>query len=214
MYSKFENLNEDKKKLIIESALDEFSKNGYHKASTDKIANNSNIAKGSLFHYFGSKKKLYLYLVSYCMDFMGKMVKEEANSIESKDFFERIKQISIYKQNLFIKYPNEINIVLEAMKDNTAELKVELQNLINQYSSENMFFLNEYIIKYMDKENLKDNVKVQDAIFMTMTVFEGLSKKYQQINENNETKDIISKDAFEEFDRYIEILKSGLYKSN
>ncbi len=214
MYTKFENLSEEKKKLIIESALEEFAYNGYHKASTDKIANNSNIAKGSLFHYFGSKKKLYLYIVTYCMDFMGTMVREEANNIESKDFFERVKLISIYKQNLFLKYPNEINIVIEAMKDNTIELKEELKDLINKYTTENIFFLNEYIIKYMDKKNLKENVEVQDAIFMTMTVFEGLRKKYQQINEKSETKNIITKKAFEEFDRYIEILKSGLYKSN
>lgn len=214
MYNKFNNLNDEKKKTIIKSAIEEFSQNGYHKASTDKIAANANIAKGSLFHYFGSKKKLYFYIVDYSMDFISEKVKEKCKSIDTTDFFERMKIVSLYKQSLFVEYPGETKITLDALKEDNNEIKSDLSKIINEYNSKNMIFLQEHVIKYMNKDDLKEDIEINDAIFMTMTMFEALSKKHMMLIETNQIilEDIVIANLFDEFDKYIKILKSGLYK--
>ena len=54
----FENLNSKKQNKIIDASIDEFATVGYELASTNRIAKNAGIAKGSLFKYFGTKEKL------------------------------------------------------------------------------------------------------------------------------------------------------------
>ncbi len=59
----FFNLPEEKKKRIVDAAIDEFSKYSFHKARTTVIANNAGIAIGSFYQYFENKKDLYKYLI-------------------------------------------------------------------------------------------------------------------------------------------------------
>ncbi|WP_231563577.1 TetR/AcrR family transcriptional regulator [Anoxybacillus sp. KU2-6(11)] len=58
----FERQPEEKKKLIIRVAIEEFAEHGYDKASTDVMTSRVGISKGLLFHYFKSKK-IYMYML-------------------------------------------------------------------------------------------------------------------------------------------------------
>lgn len=61
----FESLPAEKKKRILIAALKEFSEKGYEQASTNSIVKEAGISKGILFHYFKTKRDLYLYVVLY-----------------------------------------------------------------------------------------------------------------------------------------------------
>ena len=52
---KFFALPEEKRRRIVNAAMEAFGKNEYKRASTDDIAARAGISKGLLFHYFGSK---------------------------------------------------------------------------------------------------------------------------------------------------------------
>ncbi|KLU62802.1 HTH-type transcriptional regulator BetI [Peptococcaceae bacterium CEB3] len=83
----------------FEAALRAFSTNGYKKASASDIANAGGISKAMVFHYFGSKKALYLYLIEFCSN----MFKTEMNDnldITVTDFFDRIKMITVLRFHL------------------------------------------------------------------------------------------------------------------
>jgi len=110
----FEKLPEEKQKNIIKAAVDEFGANGFDNASTDKIAADAGIAKGSLFYYFGSKKNLYLFIVEYCVNLFTDEILKKAESIQSQDFYERIKQIALIKQDMIISYPFDSKILMDA----------------------------------------------------------------------------------------------------
>lgn len=213
MYSKFNNLSKEKKEIIINSAIEEFAQNGFHKASTDKIANNANIAKGSLFHYFKNKKNLYLYIVRLCIDFISGKIKDKADNINSNDFYERLKLISIFKQNIFITYPLYTKVSLDAFTSPAEEIKEEIQALTSAYHCEGIKFMEDYIVKYMNEEYLKEEVDTKDALFITTTIFEALSNKYLSMYKSAvNLDDVCTDEIFKEFDRYIDILKYGLYK--
>jgi len=215
MYIKFNNLSEEKRETIIKSAIEEFSQNGFYKASTDKIAYSANIAKGSLFHYFKNKKNLYLYIVKYCMDFIGDKVKKEANNIKVNDFYERMKLIAIFKQNIFVTYEFHTKIILDSFSNRDEEIKEDMQILTNEYYADGIQFMEDYILKYMDAEYLRDGITTQNALFMTTTMFEALGNKYMNIYKSALSQnDKAIKEVFDEFDRYIDIMKYGLYKNN
>ena len=59
----FHNLPEDKRKNIINAAIEEFAEYGLEKASTNRIVANSGIAKGSFYQYFEDKQDVFMHLL-------------------------------------------------------------------------------------------------------------------------------------------------------
>ena len=62
MNEKFNSLSDERKKKIINGAMKCFSIHGYGKASMADIAKEAAVSKALLFHYFETKKDLFLYL--------------------------------------------------------------------------------------------------------------------------------------------------------
>ncbi|MCA9921558.1 MAG: TetR/AcrR family transcriptional regulator [Anaerolineales bacterium] len=64
----FFNLPEEKRRLIIDLAINEFADHSYKEASISRIVKNAGIAKGSFYQYFDDKKDLYLFLIHLSME--------------------------------------------------------------------------------------------------------------------------------------------------
>jgi AcrR family transcriptional regulator len=60
----FLNLPEEKRKIIIDAAIDEFAEYGLENASTNRIVANSGISKGSFYQYFEDKQDVFMYLLT------------------------------------------------------------------------------------------------------------------------------------------------------
>jgi len=58
----------DARSRILSAALTEFALHGAEAASTNAIAASASVAKGLVFHYFGSKPELYAAVLSACRD--------------------------------------------------------------------------------------------------------------------------------------------------
>lgn len=54
----FEEIRVEKRKIILDTALELFANEGYHTTPISKIANAANISKGLLYNYFESKEAL------------------------------------------------------------------------------------------------------------------------------------------------------------
>lgn len=68
---------DEKRVKILDAAMEEFTEKGYQAASTNKICAKAEVSKGLIFHYFGSKEKLYIAAVSYAIDFAANEVSLE-----------------------------------------------------------------------------------------------------------------------------------------
>src|SRR5690554_3991909 len=55
-------LPEDRKQIIIQTALNLFKDNGYENTSISKIIDAASISKGGFYHYFSSKEELLEYI--------------------------------------------------------------------------------------------------------------------------------------------------------
>jgi AcrR family transcriptional regulator len=60
----FFNLPDEKRKTIINAAVDEFMEYGLENASTNRIVANSGISKGSFYQYFEDKQDVFMYLLT------------------------------------------------------------------------------------------------------------------------------------------------------
>lgn len=213
MTSKFNNLPQEKRNNILKSAIKEFSEKGFDNASTDIIAEGAGIAKGSLFHYFGSKKNLYIFIVEYYVDELTRKILEEVEGVNSNDFYERIKEISLIKQRIIMEYQLESKVIMDAFINMPSKIREEIESLYVKYHTESMKFIEEYLLRYMDTDGLRSFVTKEDVVFVTMTLIDALSKKYMAVYKDSQN-DLIehNEKLLRDFDKYIDIIKHGLYK--
>ncbi|MFL2590116.1 MAG: TetR/AcrR family transcriptional regulator [Parvicellaceae bacterium] len=61
-------IREEKKDLILRTALIVFAQEGYHASSVNKIASKANISKGLVYNYFESKEDLLRNIMTNIMD--------------------------------------------------------------------------------------------------------------------------------------------------
>lgn len=59
----FFNLPDEKRKMILDLAIEEFATHDYKNASISNLVARAGIAKGSFYQYFEDKRDLYLYLI-------------------------------------------------------------------------------------------------------------------------------------------------------
>ncbi len=62
---------------ILDAAINVFSRAGYHKASMDEIAQEANVAKGTLYYNFSGKAELFKTLVTEGLDMIMQRIKRE-----------------------------------------------------------------------------------------------------------------------------------------
>lgn len=208
MYSKFENLTQEKKKKIIDVCIEEFSQNGYKNASTNNIVKNAEISKGILFHYFGSKKSLYLYVLDYVLDFLSEIIYKMMNDLPA-DFFERIMKVGIIKLKAAYEYPAEYKFLLDAITNIEDDIKHEVQVRYKKLYKEGMPIL----FKGIDTSKFRSEIDKDKAMELIMFALEGVNNKYLRVFESMHVDKIMSEieEITRDFNEYIDILKNGVY---
>lgn len=209
MINKFENLQEEKKKKILDVVIEEFAVKGYDKASTNSIVNKAGISKGILFHYFGNKKNLFLYTFDYCItNLIDKYY--SLKEVESEDIFERFMRISIRKMKIIQEEPVMNKLVFSAISNMPESLKQELTERYNTYCSK---YLPEFFEK-IDTSKFRKEIDSQKAIELVMLCMDGLSNKYIQKYKNIPVDEVFNniEEIMEDFNKYLEIFKFGIYE--
>lgn len=131
---KFLNLPEDKQKRITDAAFYVFGNNVYKKASTGDIATVAGISKGMIFHYFGSKKELYLYLLKLCGEILT--AEQERNLDKSvTDFFDRIKMSSAIKIATLKEHPHILSFINHVHSETDSEVAAEIKTAFSTISA-------------------------------------------------------------------------------
>ena len=209
MYENFENLNQDKKKIILEACIHEFSERGYEKASTNSMIKEAGISKGILFHYFGNKKSLFLYLVDYCL----LTIIEEYNKYsltETDDIFKRLIELGVLKLKLNHAFPEMSKILVEALVNAPEDMRLVMEQKYSRLSKEYM----PVIFQEIDYSMFRKGVNTTKAIEILMLFIEALGEKYLKDYKGKE------QDLFQDIDKimdeyyeYMEILKFGMYSS-
>jgi len=78
-------LKENTKNQILEAALKVFVNSGYAETTMNDIVEKSGLSKGAIYHYYSSKKELFLSLIDYWENyFFGNIINKDL-SISSSD---------------------------------------------------------------------------------------------------------------------------------
>jgi len=125
---KFLSLPREKQNRIVDAAMSLFGEVGYKKAYISEIAAASGISKALVFHYFGSKKGLYSYLVYYT----GKIMMTEAQQARdtaNKDFFERAAVTIRFRLTIKNRYPAMTTFIDSVFNEDEPEVAADIERL-------------------------------------------------------------------------------------
>lgn len=200
----FKNMDIEKRDKIINSALEEFSKNRFDKASTNNIVKNAGISKGLLFHYFPNKKNLYDHLETFTMDTMINAILDEIDW-EEKDLISRIKQIVLIKFRVFVRYPYLITFGKVIYENKSVD---EIKELVETYVPD---IYHQIFYKNVDFTLLKKNVEKEKIIKIIQWTMEKLSEEWMN-NLALSSEEVDLEGMNEEIDVYLKILKEAFYK--
>ncbi len=84
----YEEIREEKKKLIMDIALRQFASDGYHNSTISRIARQAGISKGLIYNYFKSKEELLAEIISKSMDEVAKYFDPDHDGYLSQEEFE------------------------------------------------------------------------------------------------------------------------------
>jgi AcrR family transcriptional regulator len=197
----FLSLPEDKQKTIRNSALKVFGENGYKKASVKDIADEADISKSMVFHYFGTKKDLYLYLVDYC----SKVLTGPLTSIQKdlpRDYFERMKVATEKQMGVLKDEPFFLKFLTSMLSESDPEISEELQT----YRDYAATFQSSYALDDIDFSKFKDDVDLKVVLRMMVWMAEGFSR-----NVSLDSEEALDK-YIDQFNEAVELLRSNLYK--
>lgn len=186
----FLNQDDQRKDRILEAALIEFSDKGYKKASTNTIVREAGVSKGLLFHYYVSKKELYILLYNLAVKTIEDEVYTEVNFAD-RDVLNRLYSGTIASIEAYDKHPLlvkflELNAsvedkeIINATKLSSLEKRArvygEIFNNIDYYLFNDAINIDRSleVIKWT-VDRIVDDWKIKNITNMKLAAFEQLS---------------------------------------
>lgn len=205
--SPFEKLGVYKQQKIMRASINEFATKGFTSASTDIIAGKAGISKGAIFHYFGTKEKLYIAAAEYILDgYVDHMEKYLEKAPD--DIFEMFQNmifagldyllgnnLSIYKLHGLI---STRELGEEAYKNMHGKIDLRSGRLIENY------------FKKMKKNSMK--VPVPEVIRTIMWISDSLDMEVLGLITSKTTIDDVRNMYRKRMPLVAQILRNGVYK--
>ncbi|WP_090638982.1 TetR/AcrR family transcriptional regulator [Paenibacillus sp. UNC496MF] len=216
LYPAFAKLPDEKRALILSVCVEEFAKNGYDHASTDTITSRAGISKGILFHYFKSKKNLFLAVVDHVTQLLIARTLDEVNAIETADFFDRLKEVILAKQRIAHRFPSETELVQRALVHPPKALKTELDAFFAAHMAKytDPFMLDGiFRTGLLAAGPLREGLVPERVFDMVVMMLNQFSAKYMQLYKTGQyTHEALQAMLIEECDAFIDMVKYGVYR--
>ena len=208
MYEAFEKLPDEKREKILQTCMEVFAEKGFEGASTNDIVKKAGISKGILFHYFGNKKNIYLYVLDKTLD----RVMEKFNAgyrMAPPDLFERITITGMLKLKLALEEPLVYKLIYVTFINTPQSLLEDVQGIYKKLYDLALPML----FNGLDLSKIRSGVDPNKAIEVVLLFMEGLQAKYMETYKNMSADQVLllMDQLVEDSRAYMEILKEGIY---
>ena len=203
--TEFLNQDDARRSRILEAALVEFADKGYKKASTNTIVREANVSKGLLFHYFISKKDLYLYLYKFARNMISNELYEKVNFAD-RDVLNRMQQATLVKIESYLAHPLFVDLFETAGLLTDQDMIDEIQSLNNGVTEESY----EKLFSSIDYYLFKDTLNVDRCLQVMRWTVDKLSFDWKQRSKK------IDQAAFNELEQdivhYLDLFRDAFYR--
>ena len=166
----------------------------------DEIAKSAGISKSLLFHYFNSKKELFMYLYNYGIRIMQDELRRANLELET-DFFEMMRKSSKNKIEIMKQYPSLTDFLIHAYYETHVDVADEISKINESIKSKTIFSY----FKNIDLSKFKDDIPFDMAINTMLWISDGYLN-------NKKTTILNANDVYLEFSKYIDLYEKLFYK--
>lgn len=207
MFTKFMNLEPERRNVILNAALKEFASKGYDDASTNVIAKESGISKPLMFHYVNNKKDFFLFIYDYCLEFLQTEYFDRID-VNEKDIFERLRQTCLLKIQVMQKYPWIFDFVRVAVLTDSEAVRDEV--IKRRKMVENSSF--ERFYGDIDTSQFRRELDVDKAKQLIFWAVGGYAAQILEQFRSREVQEFDFENIRTEFDGYLNELRKTYYK--
>ncbi|MFT4005714.1 MAG: TetR/AcrR family transcriptional regulator, partial [Lacrimispora sp.] len=202
MHENFIGLKEEKRDIIINSALMEFAAKGYDLASTNEMVKAAGISKGALFHYFVSKKDLFFFLCDYVFEVVSKEFYEQIGHCGG-DLLTRYSRAAMLKGAVYQRYPPMFEFIkrltVEKSPEIAAELKEQLEKIMN--------YGYQCLLGNLDTSLFRQDVPVNKIRDLITWALENYGNRSLELIGEKKLEDINIEALNADFDEYLDVLR-------
>jgi len=163
----FEEIREEKKKLIMQVALELFANDGFHTTTISRIAQKAGISKGLMYNYFVSKEELLSSIFYNMLNRTMEMIDPDQDEIitheEAEAFFDRFFDV-------LVANPQEWRLFYQLTVQKEVFKLIMKENMDNKVQNSQQMILN-----YFAKQNFKDPELI---VILFSSLFKGFTLMY------------------------------------
>lgn len=171
---KREEKNQQTRRRILESALAEFSEQGYGASSVNIISNGEGLSKGIIYHYFPTKDDLYLACVEECFQMLTGHLQSHTN-MEGQTAEERLEQYFRVRLDFFEQNPQYQRIFCDAVIMPPAHLEASIQEKKAPFDRFNIDSLN----RMLEPVSLRSDLSREDVVDTFRQYQDYINARYQ-----------------------------------
>ncbi len=205
----FINLTEDKKRRILDAAVREFSKHGFHRASINRLVKNLGIAKGSIFQYFGSKEGLFKVTFEYCIEQVKKSLRKIKHQSNGVSFFDKIKNTVFAGIEFAKSHPEAYQLYLKMVFQEDFPFREMYIKQIHIFSAD---YLRDLVVEGIERGELKKDLNIDATVFFLDSLLDRFVQAYvvEFLDAGAEIHAASNKKISSYVDELINLLKTGL----
>ncbi|MEL7623905.1 MAG: TetR/AcrR family transcriptional regulator [Clostridiales bacterium] len=207
MHENFTGLKEDKRDSIINAALTEFATKGYELASTNEMVKAAGISKGALFHYFASKKELFLFLCDYVFKVVSQEFYEQIGHCDG-DLLIRYRRAAMLKGAVYQRYPP----MFEFIKRISVEKSPKIEDQLKERLSKMMAYGYQCLLGNLDTSLFRQDVPADKIRDLTIWALENYGNRSMELIGDQRVEEIDLEALNTDFAQYLDVLRRCFYK--
>ncbi len=151
--------NQQSRRKIIDSALQEFSEKYYAEASLNSICSIGNISKGIIYHYFKDKDELYLVCIKECFDNLTAYLSENF-IVDSTEVRVCLQKYFTVRNIFFNENPIYLKLFCNAVINPPEHLIKAIKEIRAEFDGLNISILT----KLLESVKLNSGIAVSEAV--------------------------------------------------
>ncbi|HML37057.1 MAG TPA: TetR/AcrR family transcriptional regulator [Bacillota bacterium] len=204
----FNRLDNDKKERVIRAAIEEFQTHGFEKAKIEAIAKKAEVAKGSIYQYFDDKKDLFLYSVTWSLEYFMRII-DRQTPLKDMDVYDYFLSGSRERFELIKKEHLLVAFSIDVVSGKYGSLTRETNEALNRVGEE-------YELKLIANGKKKGTVRADLDDKTLLLFFQGITEKFDtkilEIAKNFDFEP--TDDLYHEMENYLKnmvsLLKNGM----
>ena len=157
---KREEKNQQTRRRIMDSALAEFSEQGYGLSSINTICSAQGVSKGIIYHYFNTKDDLFLACVEECFQLLTTHLTEVMKTAEG-GVEEQLEQYFTARMAFFAAFPIYQRLFCEAVITPPTHLKEEIQKRKKAFDTLNIQILEQLLAPLTLRSHITRNEVIE-----------------------------------------------------